>query len=88
MESFLNDFCISFEDEVTSVQFKLEFNYSFLAPPVQSTTFNETDPEGKQMVAKAAMPETESLWHMSQSKEHKYLLQHPVIISFLWLKVS
>ena len=32
------------------------------------------------------LPETEVLWHMSQSKKHRHLLKHPVITSFLWLK--
>ena len=35
---------------------------------------------------KYVLPETESLWHMAQSQEHRYLLNHPVITSFLWLK--
>ena len=33
-----------------------------------------------------ALPETESLWYMGQSKEHRHLLKHPVISSFLWFK--
>ena len=33
-----------------------------------------------------ALPETEPLWYMSQSKEHRHLLKHPVITSFLWFK--
>ena len=32
------------------------------------------------------LPETDALWHMGQSKEHRHLLKHPVITSFLWLK--
>ncbi len=32
------------------------------------------------------LPETEVIWHMSQSDKHKHLLKHPVITSFLWLK--
>lgn len=32
------------------------------------------------------MPETEGLWYMSQSKKHRYLLKHPVIAAFLWMK--
>ena len=32
------------------------------------------------------LPETEVLWHMSQSKKHRELLKHPVITSFLWMK--
>jgi len=37
-------------------------------------------------VARYALPETESLWYMAQTKEHRYLLKHPVITSFLWCK--
>ena len=48
--------------------------------------FDEGDPEGQRMVEEAALPETESLWYMSQSKPHRRLLNHPVIASFLWLK--
>lgn len=33
-----------------------------------------------------ALPETETLWYLSQSKIHRHLLKHPVITSFLWLK--
>ena len=34
-----------------------------------------------------ALPETEALWYLSvASKEHRALLKHPVIASFLWLK--
>jgi hypothetical protein len=32
------------------------------------------------------LPEAEPLWHMSQSKDHRPLLAHPVITSFLCLK--
>ena len=31
-------------------------------------------------------PESEALWHMSQSDRHQYLLKHPVVTSFLMLK--
>ena len=86
MESFLNDFCLRSKKEVTHEDFELEFNYSFLAPPVDDPKYDETDPEGQEMVENAALPETESLWYMSQSKQHRHLLNHPVIMSFLWLK--
>lgn len=86
MESFLNDFCLRSKNEVTHDDFSLEFNYSFLAPPVDDPQYDETDPEGQKMVENAALPETESLWYMSQSKPHRHLLNHPVIMSFLWLK--
>jgi hypothetical protein len=38
------------------------------------------------MIDKQALPETESLWYMGQSKNHRHLLKHPVVTSFLWLK--
>ena len=38
------------------------------------------------MVEAAALPETESLWHLSRSKPHRHLLKHPVVQSFRWLK--
>ena len=36
--------------------------------------------------SKKELPETEPLWYMSQIKEHRYLLSHPTITSFLWMK--
>lgn len=30
--------------------------------------------------------ESEALWHMSTSADHKYLLKHPLVTSFLLLK--
>jgi hypothetical protein len=41
----------------------------------------EQDPDSKY-----PLPETDSLWYLSQSKNHRHLLKHPVITSFLWLK--
>ena len=35
---------------------------------------------------KVALPETQSLWYMAQSKEHRHLLKHPVVTSFLHMK--
>ncbi len=32
------------------------------------------------------LPETEVLWHMSQSKHLRHLLVHPVVTTFLWMK--
>ena len=32
------------------------------------------------------LPETEGLWYMSQSEKNWYLLKHPVIATFLWMK--
>jgi len=36
--------------------------------------------------SKYPLPETESLWYLSQAPQHQHLLKHPVITSFLWLK--
>ena len=33
-----------------------------------------------------ALPETQALWYLGQSKDHRHLLKHPVITSFLFLK--
>ena len=35
---------------------------------------------------RVALPETQSLWYMAQSKEHRHLLKHPVVTSFLHMK--
>ena len=51
--------------------------------------FDTEDPSITKLVdvdEKFPLPETEALWHMGQSKEHRHLLKHPVITSFLWLK--
>ena len=86
MEAFLDEYCLQSSKEVTHADFELEYNYSFLAPPVDDPNYDENDPEGQKIIENAALPETESLWYMSQSKHHRHLLQHPVIMSFLWLK--
>ena len=35
-------------------------------PRPDPQVFDESDPEGQKMVEEAALPETESLWYMSQ----------------------
>ena len=86
MEDFLDDYCLRSKNDVHQEDFELEFNYSFIAPPVDNPYFDETDPEGQEMVENQGYPETETLWYMAQSKGHRHLLKHPVITSFLWLK--
>ena len=98
MEAFLDEFCLqSSLQDVNHEDFELTFNYSFLAPPVealpadvQGPHYEDTD-ETEKISEKFgekrfALPETESLWYMGQSKEHRHLLRHPVITSFLWCK--
>jgi ankyrin repeat protein len=86
MEDFLDTHCLTAKNDVHQEDFQLKFKYHFLAPPVDHPQYSEADPEGQEAVAEAALPETESLWHMAQSKEHRHLLRHPVITSFLWMK--
>merc|ERR1719477_157616 len=75
----------------------MTFKYDFLAPNVDALPekyrLEEKDQEDQEKLIKSqepaprhALPETEPLWHMSQSKEHRHLLKHPVITSFLWFK--
>ena len=97
-ENFLNEFCMkSNHGDVNHENFELTFNYNFLAPSnedLPNALQKSTDPEdpaetklvSDQDEEKNALPETEALWHMGQSKEHRHLLKHPVIASFLWLK--
>ena len=100
MEDFLNEDClISNGKDIYHKEFELTFKYDFLAPDPSSLPdcFNphqeleECTPLSpkKDRINKAenhALPETESLWYMGQSKEHRHLLKHPVITSFLWFK--
>jgi len=96
MESFLDEFCLESKNDVNHEEFEVTFKYNFLAPPVEIlpsevqgpyTDIEETEKiSEKHAKKKFALPETESLWYMGQSKEHRHLLRHPVITSFLWCK--
>ena len=75
--------------------FSLTFQYQFLAPDVEALPEkyrnNMFDYEEHTLIKNdvdqaQALPETECLWYMGQSKEHRHLLKHPVITSFLWYK--
>ena len=100
MEDFLNEDClISNGKDIYHKEFELTFKYDFLAPDPSSLPdcfkphqeLEECTPLSpkKEQITQAknhALPETESLWYMGQSKEHRHLLKHPVITSFLWFK--
>ena len=86
MENFLDEFCLNSKNDIHQEDFELEFNYAFIAPPVDNPRYDERDPEGQQYIASQAWPETETLWYMAQSRDHRHLLKHPVITSFLWMK--
>ena len=94
MEDFLNIHCLKSEGNPTNENFRITYKYDFLAPekekvPVNSTvdhTMNvKATEEGKN---KNPTPETDVLWYMARSKDHRHLLKHPVITSFLSLKWS
>eukprot|EP00092_Neocalanus_flemingeri_P034714 GFUD01037775.1.p1 GENE.GFUD01037775.1~~GFUD01037775.1.p1 ORF type:complete len:1056 (+),score=250.31 GFUD01037775.1:1102-4269(+) len=99
MESFLNEDCLKGNDkDIFHKELEITFKYDFLAPDPASlpesfkphTPLEECKPltpsAKHQESSNQALPETESLWYMGQSKEHRHLLKHPVITSFLWFK--
>ena len=97
METFLDEFCLQSRNDVNHEDFEVTFRYHFLAPPVealpeevQGPFADDVDPADKLSekygARRFALPETESLWYMGQSKDHRHLLKHPVITSFLWCK--
>ncbi|XP_059093898.1 transient receptor potential channel pyrexia-like [Tigriopus californicus] len=95
LEAYLDD-CIEAEGEVNHENFSVTYNYSFLAPPKEDLPYVNRDlvprdPENQKLAdddedEKVPLPETQTLWHMGQSKAHRHLLKHPVITSFLYLK--
>eukprot|EP00095_Tigriopus_kingsejongensis_P004014 snap_masked-scaffold5_size1054832-processed-gene-0.1 protein:Tk04014 transcript:snap_masked-scaffold5_size1054832-processed-gene-0.1-mRNA-1 annotation:"transient receptor potential cation channel protein painless" len=100
LEAYLDD-CIEAEGDVNHEKFEVTYNYSFLAPPKEDLPFvsrqdlrpSPSDPESQKLAEgetdeRVALPETQTLWHMGQSKAHRHLLKHPVVTSFLYLKWS
>ena len=94
MEEFLDD-CLQSEGSTTGRDFQITFKYSFLGPP-RMRKF-PVGREGEPLLDSEAveeavtsntkqLPETEPLWYMAQIKEHRHLLSHPTITSFLWMK--
>ena len=88
LEEFFNE-CLESEGIITDDKFKLTFNYNFLAPPLLDAEILEEfegkrlkDPEDSSL--NNPRPETEALWYMSESSQHRPLLKHPLISSFLW----
>ena len=88
MKDFLDEKCLQSNGHpVTSADLKLTFDYSFLAPPIDEVHGEDlSDSDQQELIDKQALPETECLWYMGQSKIHRHLLTHPVVTSFLWLK--
>ena len=91
MEDFLDEHCLVHEGDTMHENFEISFQYGFLAPDAECLPdkYRATDDDsGDHDYSREleALPETESLWYMGQSKEHRHLLKHPVITSFLWYK--
>ena len=88
------DECIHCEGLLVDEDLKLVFYYNFLGPPVSSmlppeanvASKNPLIPSGQKKRNNDYLPETDPLWYISQSKQHRELLNHPVISSFLCLK--
>ena len=53
---------------------------------VENQRLNSSRGSAADNAEKVALPETQSLWYMAQSKEHRHLLKHPVVTSFLHMK--
>ena len=101
LESFLSEYCLTGDGDVDHDDFSMTFRYDFLAPDAEAlpdrykTSVSDCQ-EAEDLIecgggggaggGKMALPETEPLWYMSQSREHRHLLRHPVITSFLWFK--
>ena len=81
MESFLSEFCLQSEGDVVHENFSISFRYDFLAPSPDSLPEKyRLDEESEGLLGgdeevRHPLPETEPLWHMAQSKEHRHLLK-------------
>ena len=58
-------------DKIHDKDFKIETFIDFIIQPT-----DQAEPQAQ----------TEGLWRMSQSREHRHLLTHPIVCLFLWLK--
>lgn len=94
MEEYLDD-CLTGEGVATDDKFKITIKYHFLGPPRMKDEDSaplmeqmqiQMDKQESQEETRRQLPETEPLWYMSQIKEHRYLMSHPTITSFLWMK--
>lgn len=90
MEEFLDEHCLNHEGDTMHENLEVSFSYEFLAPDPDTLPEkyrHQSDDDEKSFHEEVvALPETECLWYMGQSKEHRHLLKHPVITSFLWYK--
>ncbi|KAJ8934909.1 hypothetical protein NQ318_012458 [Aromia moschata] len=94
LEKHLNS-CVEFDRNTKKYDkedFQVTFNYRTLIPPLKKPHYNvaydNSDPETSinHIVTRELVAETEVISYMSRTPEFKYLLQHPVIVSFLFMK--
>ena len=93
MEDFLNNVCMETQGDPTNDKFKITTKFDFLVPfgtnlnnGTNSNKVNDATSTFNPMQEEVPLPETEGLWYMSQSEKNWYLLKHPVIATFLWMK--
>ncbi|TRY61944.1 hypothetical protein TCAL_10560, partial [Tigriopus californicus] len=89
LANFLDEDCVTCpegKDPTTHDDFSVTFHYDFLAPPIPEEHLEQWDDEKQIALEKEALPETDTIWFISQSPAHRHLIKHPVITSFLWLK--
>lgn len=80
-------------------EYEIIFDYSFLVAHKEKSTQPNLPPEGEQLLTQdnetgsrnvqspeKLKPEMDFLFYMSQSNEHRKLMQHPIITSFLHMK--
>ncbi|KAL1506300.1 hypothetical protein ABEB36_005690 [Hypothenemus hampei] len=89
------DNCISFDTNKQGLHkqsFQVTFNYSSLIPPYVTErpkkNFMDLEAVGmnKSNIQREFVAETEVISFISTSSEHKHLLKHPVLVSFLFIK--
>jgi len=80
-------------------EYEIIFDYSFLLAHKEKGTQPNLPPEGEQLLthdhesgvsnvqfSEKLKPEMDFLFYISQSNEHRKLMQHPIIMSFLHMK--
>ena len=79
-----NGIMVETETEKLHQERSITFDYTFICPPTAQKQGNE-DVESS-FVIEPSTPEMSLIAKMCESKNHRSLITHPVIDSFLWLK--
>ena len=101
LETFLSEDCMTSNGrDVHHSELEITFKYDFLAPDPatlpdcfkphveleECRPLASSEKANRAPASQHALPETETLFYMGQSKQHRHLLKHPVVTSFLWFK--